>query len=208
MRRSILLFTASFLFLLDPSLVSAAEPHASNAESHEETETSKLNTEDAAPVEAGKWELEFAYDFSNSKHRFSDEARRKERGRLREHAFDWKAAAGVLPGVELNAAIGYQDIYDKDHEGSLYGHGWTDVELGSKIRILENQEREWMLSYVPSFTLPSGPDSTAERFGVSEDFVNFTQRAVFSQTWNKWNFDLDSGYALPYGGNRRGYRGT
>jgi len=98
------------------------------------TEQSKVNTEDAGPVEPGHFEVEFAYGFSTGRHRYAGSGDREDRGRLRDHTYDLGFNMGVIRNFELNFGIAYADMFDKDNTGPTHGHGWTDTEIGSKIQ--------------------------------------------------------------------------
>jgi hypothetical protein len=172
-----------------------------------ETEQSKINTEDAYPVAPGEFEFEFAYGFLSSSRQFGDTARRASRGRLREHTYDMGVAMGLHRRAELNFAIGYADLFDKDNDGPSHGHGWSDLEIGSKILLYHSDEHELTLSYSPSVRIPSGRESTSDRFGPGKSSTQISQRLIVSKNWGRWNANFDSGYGLLVG-DRQGERGS
>lgn len=189
-----------------------------------ETETSKISTEDAGAVEPGAAEVEFGYGFMTGRKAFDRGGKQIARGSMREHAFDWKVAFGVIPRVELNATIGYSDIGDKDydpdwedpeegeiaegHRGPTKGQGWRELEIGSKIELIKNTVHDFILSYMPSIAIPSGRESHEDRLAPGSENATFGQRLVASKNWGKWNVNVDTGYGLPFGGSREGGRGT
>ena len=168
-------------------------------------EQAKLNTEDAGPVEVGHFEFETGYNFSGVNRFFSTSGAKESRGRLREHAVHFGLAMGLTEQAELNFEMGYVDLLDKEFESAPQGHGWTDLEIGSKILIYHSSEFD--LSYAPSVVIPSGRESRSDRLGPGNDSTFLNQRGIFSKNWGRWNTNLDSGYALPIG-NRKGNRGT
>lgn len=176
------------------------------AETDFEIEQSKLNTEDAGPVEVGDFEISYVYGLSVANHAYDGSGGRQDRGRLREHAHEFGLGFGVMNRVELNFGIGYADLFD-DENDPAHGHGWTDIEIGSKILLYENAEDEFAFSYAPSFVIPSGRKSEDGRYGPSDISSAFNQRLIASKNLGKWNVNMDSAYGFPIG-YRNGARGT
>lgn len=176
-------------------------------------EPAKINTDDAGAVKPGDWELEFGYSAAAGSRQYDHHGSRKKRGLLREHHFDSSLKTGVTPRAELSMAMGYADLLDKElraEEGSIgpvYGQGWKDVEVGSKIEIYRKDESEFIFTYAPSVVIPSGRESREDRLGPGEDSTIINQRLILTKNIGHWSFDLDSGYALPVGA-RKGARGT
>lgn len=194
-----LFLVAFFLFYMPIRLVFAADDF--------ETEQSKVNTEDAGPVTFGESECEFGYGFLTSRRQFTDNANRTARGRLREHTYTMSIAMGIHERAELNIGLGYADLFDKDNDGPTHGHGWSDLEIGSKLLLFHSDENELTISYAPSVRIPSGRQSTNERLGPGETSTQVSQRMIISKNWGRWNLNLDSGYGLLIG-NRQGERGS
>ncbi len=169
-------------------------------------EPAKLNTDDAGAVKPGDFEVEFAYAMATGQHVYDSSANRETRGRIREHTFDWSAAAGITDRVELNAAIGYADLLDKDHL-AVHGNGWNDIELGSKIELLRNKKRDLILTYAPSVVIPSGRENRNDRLAPGGDSTVLNQRAIATKNWRRWNASVDTGYGL-LAGSRNGQRGS
>ncbi len=191
-----------FSFSICCAAVAFAQPDIS-------VEPAKLNTDDAFAVKPGSWEAEFGYSLANGKHQNDYHGSRNHRGKLREHHFDWSLKTGLVDRFELNAAIGYANLLDKETsaDGPVRGHGWKDIELGSKIEVVRGVERNFVFSYAPSVMIPSGRESREDRLGPGGDSTVIQQRVIFTKIIGRWSFDLDSGYGLPVG-NRKGFRGT
>lgn len=169
-------------------------------------EPAKLNTDDAGAVKPGDFEVEFAYAMATGQHVYDSSANRETRGRIREHTFDWSAAAGITDRVELNAAIGYADLLDKDHL-AVHGNGWNDLELGTKIEFYRNQKHDLILTYAPSVVIPSGRENRNDRLAPGGDSTVLNQRAIATKNWRRWNASVDAGYGL-LAGSRNDQRGS
>ncbi len=182
-------------------------PHAFAEKAAFATEQFKINTEDAAPVKPGDFEFEFAYGLAASRNQFDNRGGHLERGSLREHTYDLKLAAGVVDGVEMNTGIGYVDLFDKEAGPSSHGRGWSDIEIGAKIRLFNSSKHEMTFTWAPSVIIPSGRESREDRLGPGGASTVFNNKLIMSKNWGRWNVNLDSGYGLP-AGNRQDSRGT
>ncbi|MBN1493441.1 MAG: transporter [Candidatus Omnitrophica bacterium] len=172
-----------------------------------ETDQSKINTEDAGPVAPGDIEVGFTYNLAMAKRQYDNDADRRRRGYLREHAYDLAFATGIVDGIDIHFGIGYADLFDKDNGVPSHGHGWSDIEIGSKLQLYHSDERELTFTYFPSVVIPSGRESRSDRLGPGGDSTVFTQRLIVSKNWGRWNVNGDTAYGLLIG-NRQGARGT
>jgi len=172
-----------------------------------EPEHAKINTDDAAPVDPGHFELELGYSFTRAKRQWDDKWSEESRGLTREHAVELGLTYGLVENLDVGLGMGYADLYDRDSD-LRDGGGVTDLGVGLKWRFYHNEDLKLSLAYLPGLTLPVGRESDSDRLGPSQEFWSLDQKLALSKDWGRWTANADVGYSLPFGGKRGDARGT
>jgi hypothetical protein len=112
-----------------------------------------------------------------------------------------------LDSLDLSVGSGYTWLEDKD-SGLAAGHGIADTSLSAKWRFFEDEQDGLGVAFVPTFTMPTGRKSTANRLGPSQNFLTMDTRFALVKDWSeRWSSNVDIGYVIPFG-DREDYRGS
>jgi len=170
-------------------------------------EHSKLNTQDADPLGAGAWQLQFNFAYSRSTRQWDSSGQNQPRGRAYEWNNQGVLTYGVSDDLDLGIGLGYAGLGDND-SGLKSVQGVSDVAASGKWRFLENEGAGVAFAFVPTLTIPTGKAAMEDRLGVSQEYWSLDTRFAAVKDWsNRWSANADIGYVAAFG-ERGDYRGS
>lgn len=170
-------------------------------------EHSKLNTQDADPLGAGAWQLQFNIGYSRSTRQWDSSGKNERRGRAYEWSNQEVLTYGASDDCDLGIEVGYAGLGDDD-TGLESVQGVSDVAVSGKWRFFENKGAGIAFAYVPTLTIPAGKEPTADRLGTSQEYWSMDTRFAAVKDWsNRWSANADIGYVAAFG-ERGDYRGS
>ena len=182
----------------------------------EEIEHGKINTADASPVDPGQYEIESSFAVTRAKRFWDASGHTHSRGVFRERNIGVSVTAGLVDNADMTVSGGYSWIRDNDNHfdehagmmGPFTGHGFTDLEIGGRYRLYNNEEQRLEIAYMAGVTIPTGSGSDRDDIGTSQEFWSFNQMLVATKDWGRWTLNGDIGFALPIGNKRELARGS
>lgn len=170
-------------------------------------EHSKLNTQDADPLGAGAWQLQFNFGYSRSTRRWDSSGKAERRGRAYEWSNQEVLTYGVSDDLDLGIGVGYAGL-DDDDTGLRSAQGLSDVAVSGKWRFFDTKGAGIAFAYVPTLTIPTGKTAAADRLGTSQEYWSLDTRFAAVKDWsNRWSANADIGYVAAFG-ERGDYRGS
>lgn len=177
------------------------------AQDSAEPETAKLATEDASTASRGELELQIGYGRTEANRYFDQSNRLKHRKVALDNEFEAEATYGISDKLEASLSHGWASLIDAEEEVHA-GQGSGDTALGFNWNFYSSDEAGLLLSCMPVLTLPTGESGTSKRLGVSQEYYSVEQLFVLTYNSNASTISADSGYVLPFGGERQGSRGV
>lgn len=162
-------------------------------------EHSKLNTQDADPLGAGAWQLQFNGGYNDATRQWDPSWKEKGRHRAYERSNQEALTYGVSDALDLGVGLGYAWLADDD-TGLQSGHGLSDLVASAKWRFFEKEEDGIAVAYLPTLTVPTGKKSSDDRLGPSQEFWSLDTRfAVVKDGANRWSANADIGCTTALG---------
>jgi hypothetical protein len=113
-------------------------------------------TDDPEPVAAGHWEFYAAAEWSWARESASGTAPHFE------------VNYGAMPGLQLHAVVPFVLSWD---EGQVLHYGFGDVEVGTKLRLVEEGDWSPQVGIFPVVTWPTGSAEQGLGAGVPEGLL-------------------------------------
>jgi hypothetical protein len=159
-------------------------------------ETAKLITEDALTVDPGKTEVEFGYSFLTTNRTFTDGNDLAHRTTL----------AGQVLSSNATHGFSLRDVLQDESKELADGLG--NVTINAKWRFFESQGGGVAISWLPGFTAPFGSTDNSTKVAPGQDFWSLDNTLALTFVAERFNLNVDAGYALPIGEKRGDRRGS
>jgi hypothetical protein len=171
-------------------------------------EHGKAVTADATPADPGSVEVEIAYGPSWWANGGELEARP---GSMQPLVLS--VAVGVLPDVDVKAALGWATVHQDVEPGAAgagpgRGSGQTDAALGARWRFLSLEAPAVDVAVIAGATIPTGARTTAASLGTTQGYWSVGGALVASADWGRWTGNAELGLVVPLGGQRGDDVGT
>lgn len=171
-----------------------------------EPDTTKLVAEDAYTVSPGDVELELTYGYAEATHAFGAGNHVVRRGKSRSHDVAGKATFGLTERLEAAILYSWGDLRDEE-ETAAAGQGFGDAAILFKWNVLNSEDGQTALAYLPGVTFPTGEATSESELGLGQDCFSFDQLIALTFIKGRAAANLDAGYSLPFGEDRFDYRG-
>ncbi|MDD5224312.1 MAG: hypothetical protein PHE84_09990 [bacterium] len=143
-------------------------------------------TDDPEPVECGHWEF-----YAATQHTLTEDD-------LSGTAPHFEVNYGALPGLQVHLIAPL--AYDRPQTGSLRA-GIGDVELGVKLRLLNESRRNPMIGIFPLYEIPTGNEAKGLGAGHSQAFFPLWLQKSFGP----WTTYGGGGYWVNPGAGHRNW---
>jgi hypothetical protein len=164
------------------------------------TETAKLVTEDAFPVDAGSTELEFGYQYVTADTLFDTDGDVIARGDLEGQIIIAKATYGIRERLDASIEVMWRHVI-KDADSQL-GDGIGNVTVSAKWLFYQDDEKGLAVAWVPGFTAPFAGDALNERLAPGQVYWSINNLLVLTYVVGGFNLNLDVGHFLALGNDR------
>jgi len=194
----------------------AASSQTSAAECACDVVHGKINTDDAATVNPGAWELSFRGAYGEADRHWDNGRDLVSRGSEDFTLAGLGFTMGIIPNVDANVALGYAWLNDEEFDfdvedgvkGPTSGSNLGDTAVGFRWRFFRDEKTAFMVAYLGGFTIPTGSDSTINQIGTSQEFWSWDQSVVANKDWGRFTTNAQVGYSLPFGEHRDDALGT
>lgn len=141
-------------------------------------------TESAIVLEKGVLQFESAYEIELTGESYEREKEILFPGILLKYGLGW--------GVELSIANQYETFSDK----LVSINGFTDIDIGAKIKLLKGNERKTEIAVISHFYLPTGSNGISNEHVGNETFVlawhEMNEKIAIEYNIGYSNFEIDS----------------
>lgn len=166
-----------------------------------------INTNDPYPVDPGQLEIQAGYNFSYSNRDFAGDGVLVPRHQgMRQHSHFAQFTYGIDEG--LDATLTLSDIHgadfgwDPDGDGICdrkNGHALGDTTASVRYRFWQSEDETAAAAVLTSLTIPSGPQASVDRLGLSQGFLSLNPRLVASKSWGRFQAVGELGWAQAIG---------
>jgi hypothetical protein len=164
------------------------------------TETAKLVTEDAFPVDAGSTELEFSYQYVTADTLHDNDGEVIARGNLEGQITVAKATHGIREGLDASIEVAWWDLI-KDADSQLSG-GIGNVTVSAKWLFYQDDEKCLAVAWIPGVTAPFARDTLNETLVPGQDYWSINNLLVLTCVIGGFNLNVDVGHFLALGNDR------
>ena len=164
------------------------------------TETAKLVTEDAFPVDTGSTELEFSYQYVTADTLFDNDGEVITRGDLAGQIIVAKATHGIREGLDASIEVAWRDLI-KDADSQL-GDGIGNVTVSAKWLFFQDNGKGLAVAWVPGFTASFAGESVDGRVAPGQDYWSMNNLLALTYVVGGFNLNLGVGHFLALGNDR------
>lgn len=188
-------------------LLTAAPALAQEQEAPFLPDPAMINTNDPFPVDPGQLEIQAGYNFSNSDRDFDADGVLQPRHQgIRQHSHFAQFTYGIDEG--LDATLTVSDIHgadfgwDPDGDGicdTKKGHALGDTTASVRYQFYLSEDETAAAAVIAALTIPSGPQASVDRLGLSQGFTSLNPRLVASKSWGRFQGVAELGWAQALG---------
>jgi len=187
-----------------PPVTGAAELEASCCPEHK-----KLNTPDADTIEAGCFEIESSYTFTEIRRFWDSSGHEHTQPMARDSAAALSVGAGIAENLDLHLTSSYQWV--KDESTRFDDEGPDDLIVSLRYRFVNDVESHLFIAYIGGVTAPLGSpalEKELELISTSQEFWSVNNTLVLNKDWGRWTTGADIGYSQAFGAHRENVIGV